>query len=59
MGAVPEDETEAAIDQLLTARGHDMETAGWEQNGNKHQCPDCGALESAPDTCSVCGWQPT
>jgi len=47
------------FDEFLSDRGHDVEEAGWEENYNKKQCPDCGGLhDSAATDCSVCGWSP-
>jgi ribosomal protein S27AE len=47
------------VDRFLTARGHDVEDAGWEQNGAKRQCPECGGLAAAEAlNCGVCGWSP-
>jgi len=48
------------LDEFLAQRGHDVETAAWEENHNKKQCPDCGGLHDTGATeCSVCGWSPT
>lgn len=51
--------TDEVIDEFLSNRGHQTELATWEQNYNKTQCPDCGALhDGSPTECSVCGWAP-
>ncbi|SHG43519.1 HVO_0416 family zinc finger protein [Halobaculum gomorrense] len=47
------------FDEFLTSRGHDVETAQWEESYNKKQCPDCGGLHDGDAVeCSVCGWRP-
>ena len=47
------------FDEFLSDRGHETEAVGWDDNYNKKQCPDCGALhDDGATTCSVCGWQP-
>jgi hypothetical protein len=44
---------------FLEERGHDHETASWEEDYNKKRCPDCGGLHALDaSVCSVCGWQP-
>jgi hypothetical protein len=56
MASAPNDEL---YDDFLEQRGHDVERAGWEQNYNKKQCPDCGGLhDDGARECSVCGWTP-
>ena len=56
MASAPDDDV---FDEFLSRRGHDTETAEWEQNYNKKQCPDCGGLHGSDATrCSVCGWSP-
>jgi len=55
--APPSDD--ALFDQFLSDRGHEVESASWEESYNKKQCPDCGALHDMSATvCSVCGWTP-
>ena len=47
------------FDEFLAQRGHEVETVGWEENYNKKQCPDCGALhDTGASSCTVCGWSP-
>jgi len=47
------------FDEFLSRRGHETGSAGWEENYNKKQCPDCGGLHDSDATrCSVCGWSP-
>jgi len=47
------------VDRFLAVRGHDMEETGWEQNGAKRQCPECGGLAGDEAVnCGVCGWAP-
>ncbi len=56
VSARPEDDL---FDEFLTQRGHETQVVEWEDNYNKKQCPDCGALhDSTASTCSVCGWDP-
>ena len=48
---------DGVLDQFLEANGHT--TASWNQNYNKKQCPECGALHDVAVTgCDVCGWSP-
>lgn len=57
MATVPNDSEEELIDQFLSQRGH--ETASWETEYNKKQCPECGGIhDTEAVTCSVCGWSP-
>jgi len=59
MASAPSSDTDDLLDEFLTQRGHDVESAGWEDSYNKKQCPDCGGLhETAAAECSVCGWSP-
>ncbi|MFC7059199.1 HVO_0416 family zinc finger protein [Halovenus salina] len=47
------------FDEFLAQRGHETESAGWEESYNKKQCPDCGGLHASDATaCSICGWSP-
>jgi hypothetical protein len=47
------------FDDFLKQRGHDVESADWEDNYNKKQCPECSGLhDTAATECSVCGWSP-
>ena len=46
------------FDEFLSRRGHDVETAEWEESYNKKQCPECGGLHELDATvCGVCGWR--
>jgi len=47
------------FDEFLSERGHETQSAGWQDDYNKKQCPDCGGLhEPSATECSVCGWRP-
>lgn len=47
------------FDEFLSERGHETESASWEQDYNKKRCPDCSGLHDLGATeCSVCGWSP-
>lgn len=47
------------FDEFLTQRGYETNDAGWSDNYNKKQCPDCGGLhDNSATKCTVCGWTP-
>ncbi|WP_232700418.1 HVO_0416 family zinc finger protein [Halobacterium wangiae] len=53
--STPDDDS--LLDDFLEQRGH--ETATWERNYNKKQCPECSGLHDVDATdCGVCGWSP-
>jgi len=44
VSARPDDDL---FDEFLTQRGHETEVVEWDDNYNKKQCPDCGALHDS------------
>ena len=60
MASAPTGAGDELFDEFLSGRGHDTDPAGWNQEYNKKQCPDCGGLHDKTATnCTVCGWAPT
>ncbi|WP_229110873.1 HVO_0416 family zinc finger protein [Halapricum desulfuricans] len=56
MASAPSDDM---FDEFLSQRGHNMDSAGWEDSYNKKQCPECGGLhDSDAVECTICGWSP-
>ncbi len=55
--AIAPDDTDELVDEFLSQNGHEVAT--WDEDYNKKQCPECGALHDTDAThCSVCGWRP-
>jgi ribosomal protein L40E len=53
-------DSDEIFDEFLARRGHEVESAGWKENYNKKQCPECGGLHDTDATrCTVCDWSPT